>query len=179
MSAIDPILLVVMGVSGCGKSTFAQAISRELSLDFVDGDDLHSPSNVAKMQDGVPLQDEDRWPWLDRVAHYLSGASSSASAEQGAGRVVACSALKRVYRDRIRQNSKGVHFVFLDGDRELIRMRMEARQGHFMRLELLDSQLATLERPTADESDVITIHTKQPIEQSLENVIHTLQLSRC
>jgi gluconokinase len=179
MSANDPILLVVMGISGCGKSTFAKAISHELSLDFIDGDDLHSPSSVAKMQDGVALQDEDRWPWLDRVAHYLAGASTAVPTGKSGGRVVACSALKRAYRDRIRQNLPSVQFIFLDGDRELIHKRMEARTGHFMRLELLDSQLATLERPAADESDVITIPTKLPVEQSLDLVIQALQLSRC
>ena len=111
-----PLRLIVMGVSGCGKSTMAAALGERLSLDMVDGDDLHLPESVAKMRAGVPLEDADRWPWLDRIGDYLSQPHPQ-------GRVVACSALKRVYRDRIRAQAGDVCFVFLDGDFALIEQR--------------------------------------------------------
>ena len=129
----QPLRLIVMGVSGCGKSTMAAALSGRLGLDMVDGDDLHLPESVAKMRAGVALQDDDRWPWLDRIGHYLAQAHAP-------GRVVACSALKRVYRDRIREQAGDVCFVFLDGEFELIQMRMQQRVGHYMQPGLLDRQ---------------------------------------
>ena len=112
-----PMRLIVMGVSGCGKSTMAAALGERLGLDMVDGDDLHLPESVAKMRSGIALEDADRWPWLDRIGAYLSQPHPQ-------GRVVACSALKRVYRDRIRAQAGDVCFVFLDGDFELIKQRM-------------------------------------------------------
>lgn len=148
-----------MGVSGCGKSTVASALARELGLDMTDGDDLHLPASVDKMRAGIPLQDSDRWPWLDRIGHHLVQAST-----QERGRVVACSALKRDYRDRIRDLAPKVRFVFLHGSAELIRERMSQRQGHYMPPELLDSQLRTLQVPTADELDVITVSIAQPLD---------------
>jgi gluconokinase len=176
MMSTPPFLLVVMGVSGCGKSTFSKAISNELSLAWVDGDDLHSIESVAKMQAGVALNDKDRWPWLDRIAGYLVEGITRGGKENG--RVVACSALKRAYRDRIRHSLPSVHFIFLDGDSELIRSRMASRVGHFMRLDLLDSQLRTLERPGADESDVLTINAAHPIELLVKQVAAALLLQR-
>ena len=161
-------LLVVMGVSGSGKSTVAQALGAALGLNMADGDDLHSAQSVSKMQAGMALDDADRWPWLDRIADYL--AAPNTQAEHGQGKVVACSALKRADRDRIRSQVPGVRFVFLDGDCELIRSRMALRQGHFMQLELLDSQLRTLERPTPDEKDVLRIETGLPVEQLIAQV---------
>jgi gluconokinase len=138
----QPLRLIVMGVSGCGKSTMAAALSGRLGLDMVDGDDLHLPESVAKMRAGVALQDDDRWPWLGRIGNYLSQPHAQ-------GRVVACSALKRVYRDRIREQAGDVCFVFLDGEFELIQKRMQQRVGHYMQPGLLDSQFRTLEKPLA------------------------------
>ena len=168
-----PLLLVVMGVSGSGKSTLAKALGGTLGLHMVDGDDLHCAESVTKMQAGIALDDADRWPWLDRIASYLS-ASTARSGDQP-GKVVACSALKRAYRDRIRVALPEVHFIFLDGDSELIRSRMALRQGHFMRLELLDSQLRTLERPAIDEKNVTFVDTKYSVEQLVAQVTAALR----
>jgi gluconokinase len=165
-----------MGVSGCGKSTFASAISAALGLSMVDGDDLHAPESVAKMQAGIALNDADRWPWLDRIAHTLAVNSSSGGSSQG--KVVACSALKRAYRDRIRAALPQVTFVFLDGDSELIRRRMASRTGHFMQPELLDSQLRTLERPAPDETDVVTVSVDQSVEAMVLSLTEALQSAR-
>jgi gluconokinase len=173
MSKKAPLLLVVMGVSGCGKSTFSKAVSTALGLSLMDGDDLHSAESVTKMQAGIALDDADRWPWLDQIGNYLVGGDRQN--HQAPGRVVACSALKRVYRDRIRQSVDGVHFVFLDGDDELIRSRMAARTGHFMQLDMLDSQLRTLERPAVDEKNIICVNIVHPIDQLVAQVIAALQ----
>ena len=157
------MLLVVMGVSGCGKSTFSKAIGDAFGLQVADGDDFHAPESIAKMQAGLPLDDADRWPWLDRIAAYL--AACAADAADSPGRVIACSALKRAYRDRIRNTLPQVKFIFLDGDVELIKSRMGQRTGHFMPPRLLDDQLRTLQRPGANETDVITVNMAQPISQ--------------
>ena len=159
--------LIVMGVSGCGKSTMAAALSERLGLDMVDGDDLHLPESVAKMRAGVALQDDDRWPWLDRIGDYLSQPHAQ-------GRVVACSALKRVYRDRIREQAGDVCFVFLDGDFDLIQKRMHQRVGHYMHPGLLDSQFRTLEKPQADENDVIRLPITEPVQDMVEQVLNAL-----
>ena len=164
------MLLVVMGVSGCGKSTFSQAIGDALGLQAADGDDFHAPASVAKMQAGVALDDDDRWPWLDRIADFLSAGLGGES-----GRVVACSALKRAYRDRIRSTLPAVRFVFLDGDAELIKSRMSQRTGHFMPPGLLDDQLRTLQRPTPDETDVINVSLAQPIAKMVAQAASALQ----
>lgn len=169
-------LLVVMGVSGSGKSTFTKAISDALKLSSKDGDALHSLESVAKMQAGLALEDADRWPWLDRVALYLAEGNNQSTLERG--RVVACSALKRVYRDRIRRSLPQVQFIFLDGDKALIHSRMAARTGHFMQLGLLDSQLRTLERPSIDEKDVITLDAALPIDQLVKLVTSELSARR-
>ena len=156
------LAVVVMGVSGCGKSAVGAGIAAALGVRFFDGDDLHTPHNVAKMQCGVPLTDQDRWPWLDRIGARLADAH-----ESPAGLVVACSALRRDYRDRIRADVPVLHFVFLDGPAGLIRQRMSRRKGHYMPTGLLDSQLQTLERPGPDEPDVIRL----PIQLSLERIV--------
>ena len=162
-----PLRLIVMGVSGCGKSTMAAALSERLGLDMVDGDDLHLPESVAKMRAGVALQDDDRWPWLDRIGDYLSQPHAQ-------GRVVACSALKRVYRDRIREQAGDVCFVFLDGDFDLIQKRMHQRVGHYMQPGLLDSQFRTLEKPQADEPDVIRLPITKPVQDMVEQALNAL-----
>ncbi|MEY2955061.1 MAG: hypothetical protein RL530_662 [Actinomycetota bacterium] len=134
-----------MGVSGCGKSSVGEEIARLTAAHFVDGDDLHPAANKAKMGAGIPLDDEDRWPWLDKVGATLA-------APEGA--IVACSALKKVYRDRIRAVAPDTIFVHLDGSRDLLWERMSARQNHFMPVSLLDSQLAILEPLGVDEKGV-------------------------
>jgi gluconokinase len=167
-----PLQLVVMGVSGCGKSTFAKALGDALQLSMVDGDDLHSNESIIKMKAGIALEDADRWPWLDRIGGYL--AEPVEGTDQKSGRVVACSALKLAYRAQIRRWASNVRFIFLDGERELIRNRMAARAGHFMQLELLDSQLRTLERPTDQEHDVLRVDTSRPVDELLSIVIPAL-----
>lgn len=162
-----PLRLIVMGVSGCGKSTMASALGERLGLDMVDGDDLHLPESVTKMRSGIALQDADRWPWLDRIGHYLAQA-------QEPGRVVACSALKRVYRDRIREQAGDVCFVFLDGDFDLIEQRMRQRVGHYMQPGLLDSQFRTLEKPQADETDVIHLPITEPVQDMVAQALNAL-----
>lgn len=138
--------LVVMGVSGCGKSSVGEALGKALGLPYIDGDDLHPVENVEKMRAGIPLTDEDRWPWLDRVAATLRAQDC----------ILGCSALKRRYRDRIRQ-AGDVTFLFLNGSRQVIEARMAARQGHYMPTSLLDSQFAALEPPGPDEAIAVDI----------------------
>ena len=164
----SPLRLIVMGVSGCGKSTMATALAAQLGLDMVDGDDLHLPESVSKMRSGIALDDADRWPWLDRIGDYLS-------APHAQGRVVACSALKRAYRDRIRAQAGDVSFVFLDGDFALIEKRMRQRVGHYMQPGLLDSQFRTLEKPQADETDVIHLPITEPVQAMVEQALQSLQ----
>lgn len=146
------LAVVVMGVSGSGKSTVGAGLATTLGLHFIDGDALHSPQSVARMEAGTPLHDEDRWPWLDRIGERLGD-----SARWPEGVAIACSALKRSYRDRIRRAAPGVTFVFLDGPAELLGTRMAGRSGHYMPATLLESQLRTLERPQADEIDVVRL----------------------
>ncbi len=144
--------LVLMGVSGCGKSTVGLALSQLTGLRFVDGDDLHPAANIARMRAGQPLQDSDRWPWLDRVAQGLATEAPVA---------IACSALRRSYRDRIRAQAGGpVGFVWLSVSLADIARRLSTRQGHFMPAALLESQFATLEPPT-DEPGVLTVDALQ------------------
>ncbi|HEU0257013.1 MAG TPA: gluconokinase [Microbacteriaceae bacterium] len=138
-----PPLVVVMGVSGSGKSTVGEALAGRLGVRFVDGDDLHPASNVAKMAAGHPLTDDDRWPWLARIGGALADARET-------GLVVACSALKKSYRDVILAKEPRSFFVHLAGPRRVLESRLGARHGHFMPPSLLDSQLATLE-PLRDE----------------------------
>ncbi|MFC0283749.1 gluconokinase [Camelimonas abortus] len=151
MAAPAPAAVVVMGVSGAGKTTIGRLLAERLGPPwrFVDGDDLHPPRNVARMRAGQPLDDADRAPWLDRVRAVIAGARAG-----GAPVVIACSALKRAYRDRIGAGAPDVRLVWLHGDPQLIRSRLEARRGHFMTAAMLDSQLATLEPPGKDEAAV-------------------------
>jgi carbohydrate kinase (thermoresistant glucokinase family) len=164
-----PLRLVVMGVSGCGKSTLALALAGRLGLGMVDGDDLHLPESVAKMRAGIALQDADRWPWLDRIGDHLAKCEASSH-----GCVVACSALRRIYRERIRERAGDVCFVFLDGSFELIQARMRLRVGHYMQPGLLDSQFRTLEKPQADETDVITLPITEPVGDLVEQAVAAL-----
>ena len=156
--------LVIMGVSGCGKSSVGARLAARLGLNYRDGDDLHPPENVAKMRAGMPLTDADRWPWLDRVGQvFLANAPV----------IVGCSALKRAYRDRIRTTAGGpVTFVHLAGSQEVIAARMALRQGHYMPLSLLDSQFAALEPPAAEEA--ITVSIDQPLEALVADILRQL-----
>ncbi|MCR2762327.1 gluconokinase [Microbacterium sp. zg.B48] len=138
-------LVCVMGVSAAGKSTVGAALARTMRVPFVDADDLHSDANRAKMAAGIPLADIDRRPWLDAVGEQFAG-------HRRTGLVMACSALRREYRDRIRAVEPTVVFVHLDGSRELLRQRADARADHFMPAALLESQFATLEPLAQDET---------------------------
>lgn len=165
------LAIVVMGVCGCGKSTFASALAAERGLALIDGDDLHDERAIAKMRRGEPLTDDDRWPWLDSVATSLSNLEHSPR-----GTVVACSALRRAYRDRIRARAGNFRFVFLDAPRELIEARMQQRQGHFMPPSLVESQFRTLEYPSAAETDVVTIPARLSLDVSLKLAITNLSV---
>jgi carbohydrate kinase (thermoresistant glucokinase family) len=139
-----------MGVSGSGKSTLAQALAALLGCPFQDGDELHSDANIAKMRAGLPLSDQDRWPWLADIAHCIENWRA-----RGQGGVVACSALRRSYRDRLVGDRSGIALIYLRGSIGLLRARLEARKGHFMPVGLLESQFATLQEPTADEHPIV------------------------
>ncbi|MFF6914199.1 gluconokinase, GntK/IdnK-type [Streptomyces sp. NPDC012466] len=138
-------LVVVMGVSGSGKTTVGRSLARRLGVPYAEGDDFHPPHNVAKMRAGHPLDDEDRRPWLEEIARWLAGHADS-------GGVVTCSALKRRYRDRLVSAAPRTFFLHLDGSPELIAARITARRGHFMAPELLRSQFADLEPMGEDEA---------------------------
>ncbi|AXR08217.1 gluconokinase [Salinimonas sediminis] len=161
--------IVVMGVSGSGKSTVAEALAKALSAKFIDGDDLHPRANIVKMAAGKPLNDDDRAPWLERINDAVF--SFTSKNETG---VVVCSALKKRYRDAIRKDNRQVVFVFLEGDAALIAQRMQQRQGHFMKPDMLASQFAALETPAADETDFIQVNIAQPVEQLVAQIIGQL-----
>ncbi len=152
---------VIMGVAGCGKSSVGQALAKRFGRSYVEGDALHPDANIAKMSAGIPLEDEDRWPWLDRIAASMAEASEP--------QFVGCSALKRAYRDRVRGGAGGqtVVFVHLAAPRDVIANRMDAREGHFMPLSLLDSQFAALEPLEQDEAGTV-IDIDQPLESVIE-----------
>lgn len=149
MTPAGPTVAVVMGVSGCGKSTVAARLAERLGWTWVEGDDLHPAANVAKMRAGQPLTDADREPWLDRVAARIG-----AWLAVGGNGVITCSALRRRYRDRIIGGRAGVRLIYLHGDPATLRGRLAGRQGHFMPASLLDSQLDTLEPPADDEAPI-------------------------
>jgi gluconokinase len=147
MNAQRPVAghhLIVMGVAGCGKSTVGEALAATLGVPFAEGDDFHSEEARAKMTAGVPLTDADRWPWLDRLVAWLDSHTAT-------GSVSSCSALRRAYRDRLRAASGAVRFYELDVDPDELRERMAQRVGHYMPVQLLESQLATLEPLDAGE----------------------------
>jgi gluconokinase len=162
-----PQVVVVMGVAGTGKTTIGALLAARLGVPYAEGDDFHPPANIAKMSAGVPLTDEDRWPWLDAIGYWAHGRA-------GLGGVVSCSALKRSYRDRLRAAAPGLVFVHLAGDRSLIEERMSQRQGHFMPTALLDSQFATLQPLEPDERGVAVDVTGSP-EEITERAAHALR----
>ncbi|MGM7671717.1 gluconokinase [Microbacterium sp. A93] len=150
-------LICVMGVSAAGKTTVGIALAEQLGVPFNDADALHSDANRAKMASGTPLTDDDRWPWLETVGDRFRSRSDT-------GLVMACSALRRVYRDRIRSVAPDVLFVHLHGSRELLLERAQARTDHFMPAALFDSQLATLEVLDEDEAGFVVIVDREPHE---------------
>jgi len=144
-----PVVLVVMGVSGCGKSTVAALLAGRLAWPFEEGDALHPQANIEKMTAGHPLTDEDRAPWLQKVAAWVEE-----QLDAGQSGLITCSALKRAYRDVINRRGSGIVFVYLSGTRETIAARLTARHGHYMPASLLESQFAALEEPTPDEPEI-------------------------
>lgn len=162
-------VLVLMGVSGSGKTTIAHELVARLGWPFQEGDDLHPPANVAKMHAGRPLTDEDRWPWLDAVAGWID--ARLAAHEPG---IITCSALKRAYRDRLGGLRPGVRLVFLHADRALLAERLSHRTGHFMPASLLDSQIATLEPPGPDEHP-LTVDLGEPPDRIADTIVARLR----
>jgi gluconokinase len=159
-----------MGVSGSGKSTIARLLAGRLGWRLAEGDDFHSAANIAKMRAGVALTDEDRWPWLDAVAAWIR-----ATREQHEHGIVACSALKRAYRERIAEGCIDVRFVYLTADYDAIAERLARRTGHYMPLTLLRSQFDTLEPPGADENPLVMSTERAPAE-TVDAVIAALGL---
>lgn len=152
-----PIVIIVMGVSGSGKTTIGAMLAARLRWQFEEGDNLHSAANIAKMSRGIPLTDDDRWPWLDAIAAVVTGWITA-----GQSGVVACSALKRAYRRVLMDDHPAVRLIYLKGTRELIRQRLAARHGHFMPVDLLDSQFDTLEEPGPEERPLIVSIDQRP-----------------
>jgi gluconokinase len=158
-----------MGVSGSGKSTIADHLAIRIGWRYEDADSFHPPSNVAKMHAGHPLTDEDRWPWLQAIADEID---RTCKVRERA--VIACSALKRVYRDILVHGREDVRIVFLNGTQELIAKRLATRKGHFMPPELLASQFRTLEPPTPDERP-ITVTIDDTVETIVDNIVSQLE----
>jgi gluconokinase len=163
-----PCALVVMGVSGSGKSTIADKLAERLNWSYEDGDEFHPASNVAKMNSGQPLTDEDRWPWLQGIADEIDRVCKA-----GEHAVIACSALKRVYRDVLVRGRHDVRIIFLRGTQELIASRLNLRKGHFMPPDLLASQFKTLEPPGADE-DPVTVSIDASVDAIVDGIVRQL-----
>ena len=158
--------IIVMGVSGCGKTTAGEALARHLGVPYIEGDALHPAANVAKMAGGTPLNDDDRWPWLEKIGSELKA--------QTGGAVATCSSLKKSYRQRLRDTAgDGLRFVFLKCSREVLERRMRERKGHFMPPSLLVSQLATLEDPSG-EPGVVTVNGDAGHEVIMAEIISRL-----
>lgn len=157
-----PTHIVVMGVSGSGKTTIGDLLSQRLDLPYHDGDDLHPQSNIDKMSAGQPLTDEDRWPWLQLVGQWL--------ADHPDGGIIGCSALKRSYRDMIRESAPDLVFVHVHGAPELLHDRMQHRSGHFMPADLLKSQFDTLEELAEDETGEI-FDIAEPPAQVVDRIL--------
>ncbi len=157
-----------MGVSGAGKTTIAAMLAMRLGWAFEDADWFHPPANVEKMHSGKPLTDEDRWPWLRAIAEFIGRTQTA-----GEHAVIACSALKRAYRDVLIGSRRGVRLVYLKGERSLIARRMALRHGHFMPPALLESQFATLEEPDAEENAIVVSIEARP-RDIVESIVATL-----
>jgi len=164
--------IVVMGVSGSGKTSAARELTRQLGWEYIEGDELHPEANVAKMAAGTPLDDEDRWPWLRKIAEVVGEHEAA-----GTSLVITCSALKRVYRDLLRDGHPSVWFAHVDVSREVLAERLAQRKGHFMPPSLLDSQLATLERLADDEPGDV-IDGNAPLVETVAEVLADLKVER-
>ena len=165
---MDPGVIVVMGVAGSGKSTIAAELARRLGWRFAEGDAFHPAANVEKMRQGIALDDTDRWPWLDAIAAWVH------ETRRGGGRcVVACSALKRAYRERIAAGRDDVRFVYLQGTYDLVSRRMASREGHYMPLALLRSQYDTLEEPGTEENPIVLSVERTP-EELVTRIVEAL-----
>src|SRR6266498_4262857 len=164
------VVIIVFGVSGAGKTTVGDLLARELGWRFIEADDFHPAANIEKMRGGHPLTDEDRWPWLERLRQLIERSLAA-----GENAVLACSALKRAYRERLRVSDE-VKFVFLRGDYALIEKQLRRRHGHFMSPELLRSQFADLEEPKPDE-DVVTIELGRTPEQLVDEIKAKLHMA--
>jgi gluconokinase len=162
------MLILVMGVSGSGKSTLGGALAQALGWHFLEGDALHSPQDIERMRAGVALDDEDRWPWLQRIAGWMR-----AQDESGQHGVIACSALKRVYRDRLREADAQLRLVYLRVPRGELERRLRQRR-HFMPASLLDSQLQSLQEPDIDEA-ALTIDSDAAVEQQVQRVMRWIE----
>lgn len=165
-----PLHIVVMGVSGSGKSTVARALRDRLGWDFAEGDDFHPQSNIDKMAAGRPLVDEDRWPWLETLAAWTAERDAR---EQPT--ILACSSLKLAYRNLLRKGGEGTYFVHVHGDKDLLLERMQTRERHFMPATLLESQLDTLEPLGPDERGIV-VDIANPVERSARMVLAQLDL---
>lgn len=197
----NPVFIIVMGVSGCGKSTLAEAVAKELGIPYVDGDSLHPPENIEKMSNGIPLDDNDRAPWLKKIRAEGVAACKQHAEEVGdhksaqRGLVIACSSLKKSYRRVLRGEEDFDHadaskevplthnpfmfptkFVYIHGNRDELFKRMHHRQGHYMKPEMLESQLATLEFPDPiTEKDIFTVNLTDPTPVQVEKVMAALE----
>jgi gluconokinase len=164
-----PTVLVIMGVSGSGKTTIATLLAKKLGWDYRDGDEFHPQANVEKMKSGVPLTDEDRWPWLEAIARFIDDELA-----RGSKAIVTCSALKRRYREIIIDGRKGVRLVYLKGDKALLEKRLKKRHGHFMPSSLLQSQFDALEEPGPEENPLIVSVDGTP-EQIVERIVEKVK----
>jgi len=161
---MQPKLFLLMGVSGCGKSTIGKALAHQLGWDFYDADDFHQPHNIAKMAGGIPLADEDRAPWLASLHELIS---SCLDANRSA--VLACSALKESYRQQLLEDNDGVQIIYLKGSFTLIRSRMISRASHYMKLSMLQSQFDALEEPRDALVIDASLSVEEVVAQILEN----------
>jgi gluconokinase len=161
------VIIIVMGVSGSGKSTVGQMLAEALAWPFYDGDDFHPPANVEKMSNGIPLTDDDRAGWLAALAQLIHGLE-----QDGRSGVIACSALKQSYRDTLRADTSNVQFVYLKGEYALLLKRLQARKGHYMRPEMLQSQFAALEEP----KNALIVDIERPAEEIVRQIKQALGL---
>lgn len=170
MALVPSRIIIAMGVSSSGKSTAGQAIARALHVPFLDGDGYHPEANVEKMRAGIPLTDEDRWPWLEKLALALHEAADRKGAAVGA-----CSALRRVYRDYLAEKAgEPILFVYLDGSREVIGERIARRKHEYMPASLLDSQFATLEVPDPAVENVLAVPVTDSVDKITQTVVKSL-----
>jgi gluconokinase len=160
------MIYILMGVSGCGKTTIGQILSVKLEWPLFDADEFHSAASINKMRNGIPLEDADRWPWLDRMNAALREREAS-----GESVLLACSALKQAYRDRLSKGIAEIRWIYLKGGFELIRERLEARKGHYMKAGLLESQFAALEEP----EDALTVDIDDSPDSIADSILRRLQ----